>query len=229
MFISGSLALVSPLPYSALASAARHAWRCLCFQIPELMVSAICEKDGTYMQYQAPKNDRQAHQWVKRTMFFEHGKQRLDFKELRENILQRRGQNGSDSEQATLLIYSRVQDGNDLAEIFDCIITTDHQITDGIGVRILLGQYLSILANSLNGLPGVDEMEIDWQESCRNLSPPWISIMNKEQLKSGPDYEEMVEWSRDILLEKMVMPTPSFLLFPSLRPILTISQTSQVT
>jgi hypothetical protein len=229
MFISGSLALVSPLLYSALASAARHAWRCLCFQIPELMVSAICEKDGTYMHYQAPKNDRQAHQWVERTVFFEHGNQRLDFKELRENILQRRGQNGGDSEQAILLIYSRVQDGNDSTEMFDCIINIDHQITDGIGARILLGQYLSILSNSLNGLPGADQIEIDWQESGRNLSPPWISIMNKEQVKSGPDYEEMVEWSRDILVEKMVIPTPSFLLFPSLSPILTISRISQVT
>ena len=156
-----------------------------------------------------PRDGHDAHQWVERTTLFEYGKERLNFQELRDKISQRRGERGCDSEQAALLIFAGVQDGDDLVEITDFILNVDHQVTDGIGVRILLGQYLHLLANALSRLPIIEEEEINWQESGRNLSQPWIKILNDKQVTSGPDYEEMVEWSRKTLLEKMVIPLTS--------------------
>ena len=83
------------------------------------------------------------------------------------------------------------------------------QITDGIGIRILLGRYLSLLSEAYR-VNILAKKEINWEDSAQNLSHPWISILNKEQVHSGPDYEGRAERNREIVFEKMV--TKSFLI-----------------
>ncbi|KAF4610365.1 hypothetical protein G7Y89_g15755 [Cudoniella acicularis] len=198
MFISGSLTLVNPLPAPTLRSAAQNAWLSLRFDVPELEVSAVSGQDNrAYMHYQTPKTSDEANAWPERTAMFEHGKESLDSESLRENILLKKGEN---NDPAFLLVYSKLT-GDEVVTDFHVMLNLDHQITDGIGARILLGKYLSLLVSSL--LKTRVFSSDDWKHSGENLSPPWISILNQDQVTSGPEYGETVAWNKKVLLERM--------------------------
>ena len=74
--------------------------------------------------------------------------------------MQRKGAEACDSEQATLLHYARGQDANDSVENIDLILSIGHQITDGIGRRILFEKYLNLLAILLDRLPDIEVKDI---------------------------------------------------------------------
>jgi hypothetical protein len=82
------------------------------------------------------------------------------------------------------------------------MIYLDHLVTDGIGARVVLGHYLSLLASSIvtpiNFKP-------DWQKNHENLSAPWIGLLRNCQELSGPSYEEGVLRNRDIMTTRMVI------------------------
>jgi len=84
------------------------------------------------------------------------------------------------------------------------MLNVDHQVTDGIGIRIILGRYLASLAAALDRQDDFTDERIDWRESWKNMSPAWVSIMNEEQLLSGPGYERIAEMNRDIIFNKLV-------------------------
>ena len=203
MFISGTLKLESPLPNSALQLAAKNAWRTLRFEVPELVARGQCDEDArTFMQYQTPRDEEEVKEWINRTAFFHQGPDGLDFEGLREKLLLRK--EIFDSEAASLLLYSELESDEDSVNHVHMMLNVDHEVTDGIGTRILFGKYLSFLAKFLSSSPGRGQDEIDWAESSRNLSPSWISIMDEEQVTSGPEYEEKVQLNKTMLLENMV-------------------------
>jgi hypothetical protein len=203
MFISGTLNLESPLPNSTLKSAAKNAWRNLRFEVPELVAGGHCDEDGkAFMEYQTPRGEDEVNKWVNRTASFDQVLDGLDFEGLREKILQMK--RVFDSEAAPLLLYSELGSDEDSVSPLHVMLNVDHEVTDGIGSRILFGKYLSLLAKFLSISPGVGQDDIDWTESSQNLSPPWISIMNEEQITSRSEYEEHVQLNKIMLFEHMV-------------------------
>ncbi|RDL37251.1 uncharacterized protein BP5553_04684 [Venustampulla echinocandica] len=213
IFVSGLLAFETPLPSCTLYSAVRQAWQALLFEVPELQARAVVAEDGNaYMQYRTPQDRHEVEEWAHRTAVFDYGDQSLDFKGLRENILIRKGDS---SDPAFLLLYlEKESDGNKPLDHVHIILNTDHEITDGIGTRILFGKYLSLLSSCISE-PQLGLVMYDWAESSKNLSPPWISIMNQDQAISGSEFEETVAWNKEILLERMnANPGLPLLLYP---------------
>ena len=199
MFIGGTISLEHPLPNCTLKSAARNAWRSLRFEIPELVAKGQFQDGKPFMQYETPKDEDEVNKWINRTAFFDQELNDLSFEGQREKLLMRKQAFGLDT--ASLLLYSELD--TDFVSRFHLMLNMDHEVTDGIGIRILFGKYLSLLAKFLSGSPEVGE--IKWAESSRNLSPPWISIMDEEQVTHGPEYEEMVQMNKTLLLENMVI------------------------
>lgn len=203
MFISGALNLNSPLPNQALVAAATNAWRILRVEVPELVEKGKCNEDGkAFMQYQTPTGE-EVEDWIHRTTAFEKGREALDFEGLREKIL-RLKKTAVSAETSSLLLYTELGSDEKSVDRIHVMLNVDHEVTDGIGARILFRKYLDLLAKCLEVPPGVFEDRIDWAVSARNLSSPWISIMNKEQVTSGPEYEEQVQMNKTMLFEKMV-------------------------
>ncbi|TVY33318.1 Trichothecene 15-O-acetyltransferase, partial [Lachnellula subtilissima] len=197
MFIGGTISLESPSPNSTLKSAARNAWRSLRFEIPELVAKGQFQDGKPFMQYQTPKDENEVNEWINRTAFFDQGLNELSFEGQREKLLLRK--QAFNLHTASLLLYSELVTDEDLVSRFHLMVNMDHEVTDGIGTRILFGQFLSLLAVFLSGSSGVGEIE--WTESSRNLSPPWVGIMNEEQVTCGPEYEEMARMNKTLLLE----------------------------
>jgi hypothetical protein len=205
MFIGGSLTLDFPARSSVLARAAKVAWRRLRFEVPELVVGAGYGQNGAgCMRYELPQGDADLDHWVEQTCFFECGAQRMDFEESLDII--RLKKKGHDSEQVSLFLNSVLEDSNDLVKTVDFIFNADHQITDGIGIRIILARFLALLAQTLS-MPIAAQEELDWQQTVTNLNPPWIGVTNKEQSFSGPDYEKLAAANENTLFQKMVIRT----------------------
>lgn len=156
------------------------------------------------MQYHTPSLQA-AEEWISRTYSCSSTTSKQDFQELRQTLLA--AKQGHDEDNAFLLSCAGLDEdehGNKVelvkhAQIMMCV---DHQVADGIGVYILLGKYLTLLASELGRRPGGAEMEMRWEESWKNLSPPWILRMNDEQVFSGKEYEEIAERNRDVILNK---------------------------
>jgi len=207
IFISASLVLESPTSLPILKAAASHSWQLLRFEVPELHVQIICRDDGRqYMKYQTPKDPDEVNQWVHRTFVFEQHSS-LQFHELRDQVVSMKASH--DSDKAFLLFRVGEEDRDEPVKNVQLMLPVDHQVADGIGIRILLGRYLTLLASSLGQPSNLTHKEINWSESSKNLSTPWISVMNEHQVTSGPEYERASEENREFLHEKMVHPFPS--------------------
>ena len=203
MFIGGSLDLNSPARPDVVARATRAAWLRLRFDVPELAVTAGYGEDGNaYMQYEGPKCEAEGLDWAERTSFVECRRQPLIFDEMLEIMRQKKQRH--ESEQAFLFLSLVVQDNSELVRRVDFILNADHQITDGIGIKILLGRFLDLLVQSLSESFASWE-RLDWRNSAINLSPPWICVMNDEQNISGPEYEKVADANEEILFQRMVI------------------------
>lgn len=213
IFISGLLTFETPLLSCTLCSAAKQAWRALSFEVPELQARVEVAEDGrASMQYQTPDGPSEVERWVHRTAMVDYGNQLLDFEDLRENILVRKG---DCDDRAFLLLYlEKLSEGNKSSSRVQLILNVDHEITDGIGTRILLGKYLSLFSSCISQPQSISDI-YDWTESSKNLSLPWISMMNQNQNISGPEFEQTVAWNKEILFKKMVLNLPfAFFLVP---------------
>ena len=202
MFVSGSLVLYASIAQSSLFSAAKRAWRRLRYDSPELVASGAFDEDGNAaMKYTIPKDNQDVDEWVDQTLLFQHGPQRMRFETLREEIMQMKA--GLDSHKAFLFLHGDSESGDsDVTKNIDFILNVDHQVTDGIGIRIVLGRYLSLLATELGQRDLPREVQT-WERSFENLSPSWITIMHEEQVLTGTEYERNAELNKDIILHKL--------------------------
>ena len=83
MFLSGSLALESPVTNSAFCSAAKDSWLRLRYETPDIAVIAKCADNGrAYMEAHTPQDDAGAVRWCEETLFLEHGRRMLEFGQL---------------------------------------------------------------------------------------------------------------------------------------------------
>ncbi len=203
LFVCSSLTLNSPIPRETFNARVRQAWRLLRFKVPELGVSTTCGEDGKlYMQYHTPKN-QEVEEWIDRTHYCQSGEYKRDFEIVRGTLLAIK--QGRNSNNALLLSRAIHEKGAELVKHSQIMICVDHQVADGIGARILSGKFLALLASSLGIGPVAAKTEIKWEDSCHNLSQPWIRLMNADQILSGPKYEETAVKNRDVLLDQMVI------------------------
>jgi hypothetical protein len=209
IFLGGALALETPISEKSFIEAAKSAWQQLRFELPELVASAQYEGDGkAYMRCKIPDDDDEASLWAAQTILVDHEERDLGFEYLRKKVLLAKT-GALESEPAILLFHPKVRAHGELVLSLEFLLNVDHQVTDGIGIRILLGRYLALLAASLAKHDDLPDLKVNWQESSKHLSPAWSNIMNQEQLTSGPEYERVVESNRDVMFNKLV--TTSFL------------------
>ncbi|CAG8958779.1 hypothetical protein HYFRA_00011729 [Hymenoscyphus fraxineus] len=151
MFISSLLAFSCPhthYPKITLKDAARQAWKKLRFEVPELGIRAVIN-DGEFFLESKMLDEAGVRGWISMTLFFGESKGDYEFESLRKDIASRK----DCEEQASILLNFETQDsavfgngGEELVDGVHLILNTDHQITDGIGTRILLGGFLELFS-----------------------------------------------------------------------------------
>ncbi|EPE25640.1 hypothetical protein GLAREA_01552 [Glarea lozoyensis ATCC 20868] len=197
IFILAELTTTQPANADTIFDAAKKAWRKLRFEVPELQLSSVFENENAYLQYECPESQK-VDTWVKQTTYLESSTEAPDFKRLRDLFLYRSRDNFCP---ASLLIYSQYENRQilDVSKKFWCMLNTDHLITDGIGTRVLLGKYLEEFSKSLAAPNSVEDTKLLWGETWKNLSPPWITIMNNKQEYSGRGFKERVSANQEYL------------------------------
>lgn len=205
IFVCSTLTLNSPISHRTFNARVKAAWRLLRFKVPELGVGTACGKDGKlFMQYHTPRS-QEAEKWVDQTHYFQSGSDEQDLKGLRKALLA--AKQSHHSHDAFLLCRADAKDGAGVVRHSQIMICIDHQVADGIGARIIFGQFLTLLASMLETAVDTVDAAIRWNESRSNLSQPWIYCMDEHQVFSGPEYEATAATKRDILLNQMVIHT----------------------
>lgn len=198
-----------PIAIQTLHLVAEEAWRRLRFEFPELTATAKYLQDEPYMICEIPKDDHAVDAWVFRTLFIEKGSHKLGHSAMRGKLTPKKV--GLDSETSFLVIRGVTKDGingDDEQMSFKCIefmLNVDHQVTDGIGVRLLLNLYLDLFRLSLSDKSEKQpKNELDWGASAENLATPWVAVMDEGQILSGEEYIKLVEANRDFMFNKLV-------------------------
>lgn len=202
MFLGGSLELETRILYSSFTLAAKRSWLLLLFATPDIAVGTRCSGLGeVYMQAHVPFDDADAQEWGAKTLSIDYGRQSKPMEYMKEKCLLR--SSGSRPASTFMHMHASLDDTNRVKRI-NFMLNMEHQITDGVGIRILLTKYLSILATQLIEPTDLLAFNLDWEESSKFLTPAWIFQLNEKQTLSGPQYEEALAWNRVVLLEKMV-------------------------
>lgn len=205
IFVCSSLTLNVPIPRRTFNTRLRDAWRLLRFQVPELGLNAVCSASGKISLQYHDISDEEAQQWVNRTHSCQSGSHEQDFEHLRKTLHADMEKCGSVADNAFLLSSAISEHGLELVTHTQIMICIDHQISDGIGTRIIFGQFLALLASSLGSGLDTTETDIKWEDSHQNLSQPWITCMNEHQLVSGSLYKEAAVHNQDVILDRMVL------------------------
>jgi hypothetical protein len=204
LFLTASLTLLKPIKRLEFYEVARHSWIRLRYETPDIDVTAKMSGEGQpYMYAHVLRNLGEAGLWALKTLFFDKAEQEFGFVALKKKLLQDQIDMRYSGPISMLLIT--IIDGDDMVKNVELILNVEHQITDGIGIRILLSKYLYILAkNALRSDISQDPLMTDWGENSKLLTTPWICSLNEDQIFSGPEYEEAVSWNQKFLQEKMV-------------------------
>jgi len=160
-------------------------------------------------------NGHEGDEWVAGTLRLGSSSRALGSAALREKLRVRKV--GMDAGSCFLLLNGVVNDVEQEADGFgkvELMLNMDHQVTDGIGIRILLGRYLSMLTEEL-GKPQslLVQEQLDWRNSAGNLSRPWVAVMNDAQEVCSTGYEKLVESNREFMFTKLVNTRSTLLLY----------------
>ncbi|CZR51941.1 uncharacterized protein PAC_01818 [Phialocephala subalpina] len=240
LFICSTLTFKPPVLRRTFNESTKSAWTTLRFHVPELGLSTKSGRDGkSFMQYHAP-SVQAANAWISRTSSFQSGSSKQDFDVLRKTVLD--AKQDHDADNAFLLSRAILEDENkggnraELVKHAQIMIYVDHQVADGIGARILLGKYLTLLSSDLGRDADDVERDIRWEDSWKNLSPPWITLMNSDQIISGLEYEDNAAENQNVILNKLkhnpglpLLPSPHHNLPPTQETHFTILSTHQTT
>lgn len=210
IYLHASLTLLHPITQPDLISTARDAWVQLRRENPELGVIARVGEDGKVVM-EARGGEVDAEAWLRGSfsLFFNRSEDVDEDGDGFEGMKREMGvgcKEGRNATQAALLLKLQETEDASVKKV-DLMMNADHQITDGIGVRILLSKYLSILATSIEKLPTANPSQnpttSDWNNNDDRPTEPWICLLDTNQVLSGPEYEEAVRQNTEILLSKM--------------------------
>jgi hypothetical protein len=209
LFLTCDVSLVDAYAQHDILSAASAAWIYLRWECPELVLSASVDHGaagghgdgdgGRFVEFHVPEDEEEVENWGRRTLIFGSSPESLAFDELRTALCEKKG---DASEPAFLYLHALTSDSERNVTKLNFLINMDHLVTDGIGIRILLGKFLRLFTGFLSH--STVRQERDWARCAENLSPAWTLIMNKAQRTSGPDYEEGVSGQVKFLLTDTV-------------------------
>lgn len=219
IFVFGSLTLEKVgcgIRSGELGDAVGRAWRRFRWEVPEVGIRAVWEGEEVRMRYlpfgghgeSEVEVEAEVDRWVGRTLDVEVGRwegiEEGDSEVMRGRIRRLKVQTDAQYEdQAFLCVYGDEDEYDGQVKHVKLLLNVDHQITDGIGARIMFGKFLTLLAVTLNQ-PEAFTGDLDWEESAKNLFSPWILMMNEKQVYSGPDHNRLMESNRQFIFEKMV-------------------------
>lgn len=199
LYLGTTLCLVRPLSPGDLAEALRLAWLRLRWKVPELCLGHLLDAETSWLGVEIPSED-EAKVWASRTLLVESDVKICDFEAARKIL------SGMD-EQACLLAYFSAPEK--LSEIQDIhlMIKADHLCMDGIGIRIFMGCFLTLLTNELDPLrPELEDL--DWSTCAENLTQPWLNLLQRGQEFGGKDFEAAVDKKHRLLFSQMVCRFP---------------------
>ena len=202
MFLGGTISLSSPIPRTKFLKAITEAWCLLRLKHPEIACSVGREDSGyRYMRYQLPSAE-ELKDWATKTVHIETSESVFQFSDARRGVCQIK-----DSENcACLYLLLEASKGSyDFTGRIGFVFNMDHMYTDGIGARILAGQFFQILSGVLaSAEKDFDTEEFDWSKRESNLSAPYTSLMNEDQKIEGKFYALALDRQRKFLLELVV-------------------------
>lgn len=214
IFVTAKLTFSTPSTRVALRTAAVRAWRLLRFEVPELGLNVAVQDGEIFLEYRVI-GEEGISDWMSRTFFFNNAGEggKYGFEGLRGDICSRK--EGEDMAGVLLDFNGLREEWNGDLGLIDSmyvILNVDHQVSDGIGTRILMGRFLDLFAWCVGD--GVeDENLLVWEESGKNLSKPWIGMLDGKQKLEGGGFEEVAEKKKIYLYHEIVFTTPPSRLF----------------
>jgi hypothetical protein len=170
MFLSGNLTFSFPVTLSHLRSATGEFWRRLRFNHPEMAVETENGKSSyRFLQYRVLNDDTEVIEWVNRTLCVESGLQLSDFGTLRKSIVTWKTESNN-VDKAVLLLHEQTESNShgDITHL-GFILNMNHQVTDGIGIRILLGNTSPYLPPLFKVSDGTSMETIIGKLICRKV------------------------------------------------------------
>ncbi len=181
-----------------------RAWLRLRFEFPEVVLkfSGEFNADGSaIMECKIPSSETEAEEWVAKTLYL--GNTDLDVQTESSAESQIRAEVVEDPVCARLNYISRPNSHYEPVVGAEFSFRIDHQLTDGMGVYTLAGNFLKILAKEVSR--DKDE-KIEWEKAVENIPEPWVLMMNAEQKTEGKGFEERVRKNCELVLETIVCP-----------------------
>ena len=202
LFLSGIITLKTPLnSVYEFYAAVTHTWVRLRFEFPEVVLKFGGDwVDGNaIMQCQIPRNDEEASDWVRRTLWLEGNIMEADPTFSAERQMRKHDVN----DPFCLQLIPITSQGADSDKILGSAFSfrVDHQLADGMGVYILASNFFRILAEEV---ATKKSEKIDWEKAAKNIPKPWVQMMNEKQKTKGEDFENKVKKNADLVLESVV-------------------------
>jgi hypothetical protein len=157
------------------------------YEHPEIGQMAMWEQDQIMplIQYKPLKDNEEALTWAHGIVHVRAGKE-TGFEVRAENEL-RRFQKQSGPAKAVVVDIVAPVDGFDTplgSTSVDFVFHSNHLYFDGIGMRILVGDFFRYLAETTDDLPA-----LKWGEEVKNLGAPVLSLLQDGVPTGGPDFD----------------------------------------
>ncbi|KAL8862805.1 MAG: hypothetical protein Q9178_000747 [Gyalolechia marmorata] len=199
LFLGVQAKLCTELELNPIIRVAGQAWLRLRFDHPEIALHTIPSADGKgWMCCPIPCDDQEAKRWQQKTLSRRHGHKAYDFTYAVSPAGQWNYQQREADGSTTLMVYARSSPMDMKVTSVSFLFRVDHTYADGIGIRLIGDSYLRLFAQCLTDKP--DSELPPWQHAARNLSPPWIELMNEQQKTGGEVFERNVRNDIDALL-----------------------------
>jgi hypothetical protein len=234
LFLDVSLTLKKSVSEQQLQVAARKTWENLRLQFPEIGTVKAVEARTTNETVKGKTGEKERwlecwvvpndvakgmneegltqeaetilESWQRRTMKVDSGSGWC-FEQLREHLIcVIRDENSLDAAWCYVRGTSSETERQEEITSVNVMLCLQHLITDGIGIRIVMGKFLKILASHLAGevhhASDVKRIELNGRKEV--IAPACVLLMNEEQRTIGLKLEEGVRSNFKFLLEDVV-------------------------
>jgi hypothetical protein len=158
------------------------------FQHPEVACTYSWDGDlSPFIHYHSPRNHEEAMRWAEDLVHVQVGtKTGLKIRDE----LQEAGKAGRLVMPLEIYLVAPVSavDGALGNANVEFVFRTNHLSTDGIGIRLMVGEIFRMLGTSEDMARIV--RNIRWGDEYKNLAPPLLSVLGDNQAISGADFEK---------------------------------------
>ncbi|KAI9733072.1 MAG: trichothecene 15-O-acetyltransferase [Cirrosporium novae-zelandiae] len=191
---------------STLGDLERHVkttWKKFRFSHPEVTYTPGYDDQVTCLvQYRIPKNPEEVERWAEETVVV-HTTDK-NYTDLRQELEEKRkaAEVSEASKGFTIHIAAPVAksdslDGKDVLFIFHL----NHITTDGMGIRVLVGQFFRDLALQLSGGGDFSIEGLQWADTVKNLPPAYLAVRKPDIDLNGPKYEQILYASVGVMMQ----------------------------